>query len=787
MKYYEVHLPLSLNRKLVYSSATPIFEGARVLVPLSSKLYLGICGQETSYEQGIKYKSVLEVLDDCEVLPAELMDLAKWMASYYHCPVGRVIFSMLPSRMQPDLDAGIKWIGDSIPPEFGKLHELLSKHEVLNISQIKKLLPGYALYKRIEEAEALGLVSVARKLSHKDKPKVQNYIIRTDMDFNPDTLPLKQRETWELICAERHPFPMANISSLVSYSSIKALVTKQLIRIEARFSDPDPMLPDKCATPKQIVLSDEQKAAVADIMRGFGSFNVNLLYGITGSGKTEVYIELIRNYLAQNKSIIFLIPEIALTPQMVERFQGNFGDTLAIQHSQLSEKDRFLQWQMIKRGEKQIIIGARSAIFSPLADIGLIIVDEEHEGSYKQDSVPRYHGRDVAIVRAQQHGAQVILGSATPSLETWFNAESGKYRRQQLHSRPLESQLPEVKIIDLRDEEDHELISPSLMMAIDQRLQRKEQVILFQNRRGYSSFMQCLKCGKLVTCSQCDISLAYHRDKEEMQCHYCGLSIPSPRKCPDCGSYSFAYGAPGTQKLEQTLKVMFPDAKILRMDSDSARKRDTYKHMYNRMKKKEVDILLGTQMISKGLDFPEVTLVGVILADISLNVPDFRAAERTFQLLTQVAGRSGRGAKAGEVIIQTFNPEHYAVEAASRQDYLSFVSEELSHRRNLYYPPYYRLARVLFQGTDLENIKQDMRKIELIKQEIGREFRIPELLLIGPSPAPFSKISNNYRYHLIMKGINPATIRKAIALMEVKASLTAGVSMQFDVDPVSLM
>ncbi len=757
------------------------------MVQLSAKHCLGICGKESSYEQGIKYKPVLEVLDDSRVLPKELQDLAIWMADYYHCSVGKVIFSMLPSRMQPDPDAGVKWISDQVPPEYGKLHELLQKQESLNISQIKKQLPGYAVYKRIEEAETLGLVSVSRKLNHKDKPKVQNYIVRTDTDFDADTLPLKQRETWELICAESHPFPMANISSMVSYTSIKALVSKQLIRIEARFSDPDPMLPDRRVTPKQIQLSEEQQTAVADIMLGFGRFDVNLLFGITGSGKTEVYIEIIRRYLAKGKSIIFLIPEIALTPQMVERFQGNFGDTLAIQHSQLSEKDRFLQWQMIKRGEKQIIIGARSAIFSPLADIGLIIVDEEHEGSYKQDSSPRYHGRDVAIVRAKQHGAQVILGSATPSLESWNNAETGKYRRQRLNSRPMDYQLPEVQVVDLREEEEHELISPTLITAIDQRLQRNEQVILFQNRRGYSSFMQCLKCGKLISCSQCDISLAYHRDKEEMQCHYCGLSIPSPRKCPDCGSYSFAYGAPGTQKLEQTLKVMFPMAKILRMDSDSARKRDTYKHMYNRMKKREVDILLGTQMISKGLDFPEVTLVGVIMADISLNVPDFRAAERTFQLLTQVAGRAGRGAKAGEVIIQTFNPEHYAIQTASKQDYLSFVEEELSHRKNLYYPPYHRLARVVFQGTDIDNLKQDMRKVEQLKQELGKVFRVPELLVIGPTPAPFSKISNNYRYHLIMKGSNPVIIHKAIRILEESLSLSSGVSLQFDVDPVSLM
>lgn len=789
MRYYVVHLPLGISKEFVYSSETAIPEGARVLVSLGAKLCLGICGPESKLElgSGIRYKSVEEILDTRAILPPELYRLAIWLADYYHCSAGKALFAMLPSRLQPELDAKIQWVSEAIPDEFAKLKFAFGNSEFATLSDLRKALPGYSLYRRIEEAEEQGLIMVERKLKHKDKTRTINLIHRCEIDFDPDSLPLKQREAWEIILLEERRFPLANISSIVSYSAIKALVKKGIISMHTQRIDPETLSFEACSPPKQIVLNEAQLQAIAQVAEGYDQFNVNMLYGITGSGKTEVYIEVIRRYLACGKSVIFLIPEIALSPQMVERFQGSFGDILAIQHSQLTEKDRFHQWQSIASGKKKIIIGARSAIFAPVPNLGLIIVDEEHEGTYKQDSTPRYHGRDLAIVRAKLQNAQVILGSATPALESWLNAESGKYRLLKLESRPLDYCLPEVKLVDLRDEYDSEMISPTLLEAIDRRIQQKEQVILFQNRRGYSSFMQCLKCGKLITCNQCEISMSYHRDREEMQCHYCGATHPSPRKCPDCGSYSFSYGAPGTQKLEQNLKILFPEARILRMDSDSARKRDTYKSMYNRMKKRDVDILLGTQMISKGLDFPNVTLVGIVMADISLNVPDFRAAERTFQLLTQVAGRSGRGEKAGEVIIQTYNPEHYAIAAASKQDYLRFATEELGYRKQLYYPPYYRLARILFQCPDLGLLNAEMQALADLKYKLGQQFPVPQLLLLGPSPAPFSKISNQFRFHLILKGISARVIQDALSLFVANYKGPTAISYQIDVDPASLM
>jgi len=709
------------------------------------------------------------------------------MAEYYHCAVGKALFAMLPSRLMPEMEATITWLAQEIPEPFIPLKNALARSENANFKNLLKFLPSYPLYKRIEEGEEQGLLKIERKLNHKDKPRTVNFIIRLEPVLAEDTLPLKQREAWERIKEEELSFPMANISPTISYSAVKALVKKGFIKIEPRRFDPESISFESSYSPKQIELNDAQLEAIKDILQGYGNFNVNLLYGITGSGKTEVYIELIRYYLAKGKTVIFLIPEIALTPQMVDRFQSSFGPILAIQHSQLTEKDRLTQWQRIKSGEKRIVIGARSAVFAPLPDLGLIIVDEEHEVTYKQDSAPRYQGRDLSVVRAQIQNAQVVLGSATPALESWENALSGKYKLQKLENRPLDYSLPEVQVVDLRDEYDQSLISPVLLEAIDKRLQNKEQVILFQNRRGYSSFMQCLKCGKLITCKNCEISMSYHRDREEMQCHYCGNTIISPRKCPSCGSYSFSYGAPGTQKIEQNLKILFPGARILRMDSDSARKRDTYKSMYNRMKNREVDILLGTQMISKGLDFPLVTLVGIIMADISLNLPDFRAAERTFQLLTQVAGRSGRSDKAGEVIIQTYNPDHYAIVSASKQDYIQFASEELSYRKKLYYPPYYRLARILFQSPDSELLKNEMTEMQETIYQLRKQYPVPQLLLLGPSIAPFSKISSYYRYHLIFKATSVKILQGAIKMFNSLYTCPHSIKKQIDIDPNSLM
>ena len=400
MYYYVIHLPLEIPKELVYCSPAEIVEGARVIVNLSGRLWTGICGKKTLPEEGkdIRYKAVIEILDTIPVLSPELMKLGHWMADYYHCSVGKALFAMLPARLLPEMEANVIWLSQTVPESFIPLKKAIDKSENPVLKTLRKELTAYPLYKRIEEGEELGLLKIERKLNHKDKPRTVNFIIRLEPTLEEDKLPLKQREALEKIKEEELSFPMANISSTISYSAIKALVKKGFIKIEPRHFDPESLSFENSSPLKQIELNYAQVEAIKDIIESFGNFNVNLLYGITGSGKTEVYIELIRHYLAADKTVIFLIPEIALTPQMVDRFQSNFGQILAIQHSQLTEKDRLIQWQKIKSGEKRIVIGARSAVFAPLPNLGLIIVDEEHEGTYKQESAPRYQGRERAHV-----------------------------------------------------------------------------------------------------------------------------------------------------------------------------------------------------------------------------------------------------------------------------------------------------------------------------------------------------------------------------------------------------
>lgn len=790
MFYYEVYLPINLMKDFCYCSPLEIPEGARVLVSFNRKDIIGICGTrlDNAPQKDIRYKQIIEILDQQPILDSTLMSLAKWMGEYYYCSTGIACFAMLPAWLIPDIQAEVRWVADNIPEEYKELANAFSEGQYQKVNDLRKKLKSKPVLQWIERASEEGYLEIKRKLSPRDKPKTVNYIRVLNSSADPNNLPPKQKEALQLILTKsQEEFPLSEISRDISYSVVHALERKGIISIFPRKVEREFFHFETSGVRKVVTLNEEQERAIQEILQHKGHFQVHLLYGITGSGKTEVYIPIIRSYLQKGEGVIFLIPEIALTPQMVERFQAEFGDILAISHSQLSDRQRLEQWQRIARGECRLVIGARSAIFSPVQNLGLIIVDEEHEQSYKQENNPRYNGRDVAVMRGKISDAQVILGSATPSLESWYNQKKGKYQLHCLNSRPLDIKLPRVQIISLCEDYSQQMFSDELIAAIAVRLERKEQVILFQNRRGFSSYMQCLKCGELIKCPNCDISMYYHRDREEMQCHYCGNTYPSPRKCPKCGSYSFIYGSPGTQKVEQTLRILFPQARILRLDSDSARQQDIYKVMYRRMKDKEVDILLGTQMISKGLDFPNVTLVGIVNADISLNIPDFRAAERTFQLCTQVAGRSGRADKEGEVIIQTYNPGHYAIIYASNQDFPGFAEEELSHRRHLYYPPYYRLARILFQSADNNVMQEEMDELSQKIQNLTDTFSPGEIFLLGPAPAPFTRMKNLYRWHLIFKGRTAKSIKKAINAVLDDYKVSSTIHYTVDIDPTTLM
>lgn len=791
MKYYSVLLPVQTDLgDIVYSAEQDIVCGARVIVSFNRRVMTGICEREVKKSellQSISYKGITEVLDTESILPPLMFELAKWMSRYYRCMLGKAVFAMLPSVIIPEDITQIRWTNpELLPDNFEHLYSCLSDGKYHLTKEIKNSFKGKPFFKTLELAESAGLIEVKRAFDSKIKPKTVNFIKLKALDILPALTP-KQSDAWQLICKQGNDFPLSRITDSVSYTLIKALAAKGLIEIYPRQTEHRAVVFPEHRTKKDIQLTKEQQDIVDSIISQVSNPAVNLIYGITGSGKTEVYIEAIRHYLALGKNIIMLIPEIALTPQMVDRFYTAFGSTIAILHSQLTERQRFEQWQSIRHGKSRIVIGARSAVFAPLTDVGLIIVDEEHEPSYKQENNPRYNGRDVAIVRARLERAAVILGSATPALESWYNAEQGKYIKHTLFSRPTPQGLPDVQLLDLRDEPEAELLSEPLKTAICECLNKQEQVILLQNRRGFASFVQCRNCGILLQCPNCEISFYYHHDMDELLCHYCGYHLPLPRKCSSCNSYTFAFGAPGTQKIEQMLKVQFPQARILRMDSDSTRKKDAYSYMYDVMHRRDVDILLGTQMISKGLDFPNVTLVGVILADISLNVPDFRASERTFNLLTQVAGRSGRGENPGKVIIQTWNPEHYAIRHACNQDFEGFAQEELNYRKRLFYPPFSRLGRFVFTSADEAKIKNSLKRYHNSLEKLKLRYTDEKLNLLGPAPAPISRINKLNRWHIICKALDAQTLSQAMNELESLLKLPPAISVSIDIDPISLM
>ena len=494
-------------------------------------------------------------------------------------------------------------------------------------------------------------------------------------------------------------------------------------------------------------LTDDQKHVVSEVIKN--SPNTFLLYGVTGSGKTEVYMELIDYYLKQGKTSIVLVPEISLTPQMVSRFQARFGDNIAAIHSGLSDGERYDEYRRIVRGEVSIVIGARSAIFVPLKNIGIIIIDEEHSDSYKQsDPSPRYNAKDIALIRAKKHNCSVVMGSATPSLEAMARAMKGVFKLLELPNRVNGKKLPNIEIIDMNQEirrvKGH--FSRQLVNEINKRLERSEQVILLLNRRGYSSFVTCKNCGFTFKCPNCDITLTYHKSSNTLRCHYCGYGEKVYKKCPKCGEEALSNLGIGTQRIEEELNNLFPKARVLRMDYDTTSRKGMHEEMIEEFRRQEYDILLGTQMVAKGLDFPNVTLVGVINADTSLNIPDFRSSENTYDLLSQVAGRSGRSEKSGSVIIQTFNKDHYAISLTKYNDYLKFYKEEMQNRRQLKYPPYYFLCNIKVSGKNPEYILEESLKI---KRSLARNF--PDFIILGPSTCSIFKVNNIYRYNIILK------------------------------------
>jgi primosomal protein N' (replication factor Y) len=668
----------------------------------------------------------------------------------------------------------------------------------VSVAELRDRIKARDFYHAIEYLEQSRIIDIYRTYDEKIKPKYANMIrLHSDFDMMYPTFLVKSTDTqlsgMQLILSKisesSHAVAVSEIARDISHSTLKSFCAKKLIEMYRQKLDTEIFSFPEIQIPKVITPTDEQKNAINKICNTIdrGNFTSYLLYGITGSGKTEVYMRSIQHAQTLGKSALMLVPEISLTPQTVDRFYHVFGKDIAVLHSNLNDRERYMQWKKVASGEIKIVIGARSAIFAPLSNLGVIIVDEEHESTYKQEHQPCYHGRDLAVMRGSIEKAVVILGSATPSLESWHNALIKKYQLLTLSERTGEAVLPKVNIVDMRAQDKESWFSDELKTAILERLNHHEQVILFHNRRGYANFLQCVQCGLIYKCPACDISLNYHKQAHQLICHYCGHKQEVSRKCSDCGSYHFIYGSPGTEQIENQVRVLFPNAKVLRMDSDTARSKKSFDSMYDSMRGKHIDILLGTQMITKGLDFHNVTLVGVLMAEVTLNMPDFRSVEKTFQLLTQVAGRSGRGNKKGEVIIQTRNPDHYALKCASEQDFLGFSHKELIARSDANYPPKFRLCRVLFTSAELDALREKLCSSVTLLLRLQQRFPSDEFYLLPFIEAPLPKIKNMYRYHFIIKSIKNQHIQSFLELFLREFECPQKIKMTIDVDPMSLM
>lgn len=722
--------------------------GSRVHVPFGkgNRLLQGFVigfGQEDS----TSLKLIQTVLDPEPVLNQEQLTLADQLRKTVFSYKITLLKAMIPNLLNSNYDKELR-------PEPG-LEEADRDFLFEGKPSVLYSTLGREKEKIALKAIQVGHITVSYLAKDKKNLKTEKYY-HVDLDalaVHPISSRAKKRQLLkDYLLTHTKEAKLATLYQDFSRDVVAYFVANNLIRIDERQIDRSEPYFDQVKPSSFLTLNAQQASAVTDIVEQIGKPSKPfLIEGITGSGKTEVYLHIIEAVLKQDKTAIVLVPEISLTPQMTSRFISRFGKQVAIMHSGLSDGEKFDEWRKIKTGQAKVVVGARSAIFSPLERIGAIIIDEEHESTYKQESNPRYHAREVALLRAKHHQAVVVMGSATPSIESRARASKGVYHFIQLTKRanPL-AKIPEVTIVDFRDYLGQQTISnftPYLIDKIKDRLAKKEQVVLMLNRRGYSSFIMCRDCGYVDKCPNCDISLTLHMDTKSMNCHYCGFQKTIPRACPECRSNGIRYYGTGTQKAFDELQDVIPEARILRMDVDTTRKKGSHEAILDRFGKHQADILLGTQMIAKGLDFPNVTLVGVLNADTSLNLPDFRASEKTFQLLTQVAGRAGRAHKPGEVLIQTYNPDHYAIQLAKKQDFEAFYRYEMAIRRQMAYPPYYFTVGItLSHHTEEDVVKKAYQVMGLLKEGLSENIRI-----LGPTPKPIARTHNLYHYQIILK------------------------------------
>jgi len=813
-EFCDVAVPVPLDMAFTYripADAAPVI-GGRVLVPFRQRRMTGIVLELHDRKPAVTTKAIISALDPSPILDESLIRLARWIAHYYLAPIGEVFRTMLPLgaefkrsivyRITEEGQMALHLAGISgssararRPPE-----EQAAEFRVLDYFAAQEPPADLAREQTLRSAthvSRLILDGMVRKkwLFREDISGAHDAtrIIKIALLKSVDgKLNANQRTLIETLAASGGRVPVETLQSLeVPRSTLKTLVSRGLVELIEAPADFTVSRTKPRPSPFEFEFTSAQQSALASLRKSVDArtFSGMLLHGVTGSGKTAVYLAGMRSVLDSGRSAILLVPEIGLTPAVAADLHQIFGDQVAILHSALTNRERAEQWHRIRRGDARIVVGTRSAVFAPVSDLALIIVDEEHDSSYKQEETPRYHARDVAVMRAKMANAVVVLGSATPSLESYFNARKNKYALVELPDRVEQRPLPEVQIVDMRQEfqeTGHEqVISRTLAAAIKERLDRKEQVMVLLNRRGYSPVVLCRTCGKKLECSNCAIALTHHKREQKMVCHYCGYTTRVPKACVHCGSEYVYFLGTGSEKLEELLHGIFPQARIARLDRDTVRGHEDFERTLNALSEGELDILVGTQMIAKGHDIHGVTLVGVVGADAALGLPDFRAAERTFQLLTQVAGRAGRGQSPGKVILQTYFQDHYAVQYAAQHDFVGFYEKELRFRSWMHYPPYAALANVLVRSDNLDDA---LRWSGLLGKWFDQT-RHEGVRVLGPAAAPILRLKRDYRYHFVLKSPSReklnATLRGMLTYgMQQKIPRT---QMIVDVDAIWLM
>ncbi|NNE66023.1 MAG: primosomal protein N' [Pyrinomonadaceae bacterium] len=804
--FVDVALPVPLRRSFTYRlrkpAKVPLKIGARVIVPFGKRKLTGYAvGTHDFLDPALdidesKIRDVIEVVDEEPLLTAEILSLTQWAAGYYASSWGEMLKGSLPAGINSLIET-VLTAAETEPEGLSGLESDIFKEvlasESVAYKNIESAFGGAAARKSIEKLVRSGVLEKSHRIS---KARVKPLKRKSASLKGPvaEDLSAAQQKVVETLSDHSDGLLIADLKRLagVSDSPIKSLNKKGLVDISEIEVERDPLADSTLPEDLSHKLTHDQENALAKIVGAVnaGGFKTFLLNGVTGSGKTEVYVRAMKRVLKKGRTAMMLVPEIALTPVFSRQLRSIFGRQVAILHSSLSSGERYDEWRRIRRGDARVVIGTRSAVFAPLEDVGLIVVDEEHDASYRQHEMPFYHGRDTAVIRARNNNAVVVMGSATPAIESKFNAAEGKYTEIELPNRVSGRDLATAELIDMRDVDAIDgrpsFISPKLRAAIEETHRQGEQAMILLNRRGFSQFVLCRSCGESIRCRNCEITLTFHRGDQKLVCHYCSFSTPTPENCPECDGRFLYFLGEGTEQIEDLLGKDFPGLRIARVDRDTTRKKGQLEKILEAFGKHEIDLLVGTQMIAKGHDFPNVTLVGVVSVDAGLAMPDFRSAERTFQLLTQAAGRAGRGDAEGRVLIQTYYPDHYALTHALEQDYQAFYEREVEFRRRMHYPPFVALAQIMFKHRNFETA---FRHAKTMFGALKGADRNGSCIVLGPAPAPLSRLKGEYRVQILVKSRNRKYLHQTIDIGTAEAE-AAGCDMRsasVEIDPINLL